>query len=214
MMETMPQVDTVADTAHTMHAWPTPVRVKDLTSVEGWKDVNDRLRELVMEAEAREEDPLLFGVVGATKTSLDILQWDDPAIAWFRAQIMQGMEEIAASVGANVRTDAHVTPVAEGWAVVYREAASHRLHTHHGSAWSGVYYISTGGVGEGAGYLQLLDPRPAAIARHASEGPKLVEPVPGTMVMFPSWLPHSVKATLVGGGERVCIAFNIGYEEE
>lgn len=206
--------NTYINNSYTINAWPTPVRVADLSSQDEWFENNKKLYDLVMSAESREKDPLLFGVVGATKTSLDILQWEDPAIAWLRKNILKGMDEICAAVGANVSTEANVSPIAEGWAVVYREAASHRLHTHHGSAWSGVYYISTGGVGDGAGYLQLLDPRPGAIARHFSEGPKLIEPAPGKMVIFPSWLPHSVKSTLVGGSERVCIAFNIGYEEE
>lgn len=76
---------------------------------------------------------------------------------------------------------------AEGWAVVYRSGGCLRPHTHHDSAWSGVYYVASGtdesttsGTGAAdAGYLQLLDLRPAAIARQATTGPERIEPVPG-----------------------------------
>jgi hypothetical protein len=33
-------------------------------------------------------------------------------------------------------------------------------------------------------------------------------PVPGDMLLFPSWLEHSV-APFEGEGERICIAFNV-----
>jgi len=197
-----------------MNFWPTPLLVKDLGADGHDVDaINAELRELVLEAEARQEDPLQFGVIGATKTSLDILRWDHPTIDWLRGRILEAVQQMSASVGADTATEAEVDLIAEGWAVVYRSGASHRLHTHHESSWSGVYYISTGGVGADAGHLQLLDPRPGAIARQATDGVNYVEPAPGTLVCFPSWLPHSVKATLQGGGERICIAYNVGYQE-
>jgi hypothetical protein len=64
--------------------------------------------------------------------------------------------------------------------VAYRSGGSLRPHTHHDSAWSGVYYVSSGtdesaasdGAVVDAGYLQLLDPRPAAIAWQATAAPE------------------------------------------
>jgi hypothetical protein len=34
-----------------------------------------------------------------------------------------------------------------------------------------------------------------------------VTPLPGDMIVFPSWLEHSVSA-FRGPGERICISFN------
>lgn len=45
-------------------------------------------------------------------------------------------------------------------------------------------------------------PRPAAIARQVPEGSHRIEPVPGRMVAFPGWLPHSVQATPTAGSAR------------
>jgi len=100
--------------------------------------------------------------------------------------------------------------------VVYRSGGSLRPHTHHDSAWSGVYYVEAGDPSTSvsdAGYLQLLDPRPAAIARQATSGPWRVQPVPGRMVAFPGWLPHSVQATAGGDSLRICIAWNVAYDK-
>lgn len=197
-----------------LRMWPTPIVVSSVTDDEKTSAMNAALQTLVLDAERAEQDPLVFGVIGATKTSLDILRWDEPSIRWLKGKILGAIKEISRRVGADQPTDAKVQLVVEGWAVVYRSGGSHRLHTHHESAWSGVYYISTGGVGGDAGHLQVLDPRPAAIARQATAGVSYVEPRPGMLVCFPSWLPHSVKATLEGGGERICIAFNAGYVDK
>jgi hypothetical protein len=72
-----------------------------------------------------------------------------------------------------------------------------------------------GGPGDtsDAGYLQLLDPRPAAIARQVPEGSHRIEPVPGRMVAFPGWLPHSVQATATGDSMRIAIAWNVARDK-
>lgn len=197
--------------------WQTPVYLTDLRESRGLGEIqtmNAELKRLVLAGEAREEGiRYQFGVIGAQKSSLDILRWDEPAIAWFKARISDAVETIhAAAVGSDRPTPA-MEIVAEAWAVVYRDGASHRLHTHHDSAWSGVYYIETGGVGDDTGHLQLLDPRPGAIARQRTPGVNRVIPEPGVLVCFPSWMPHSVKATAMTQGLRICLAFNVGYRE-
>jgi hypothetical protein len=46
------------------------------------------------------------------------------------------------------------------------------------------------------------------LERNVFEGRYLVEPMPGLMVMFPSWLKHMVHP-FHGSGERISISFNI-----
>lgn len=191
--------------------WPTPIGLFDLTESDQWRAMNDELLGLVLDQEARDQDPMTFGVMGATKTSHAIMRWDVEPIHWLKRRIVDSLRVVAESVGA-VEDDSPVHSVIDGWVVVYREAASHRLHTHHGSAWSGVYYLSTGDLAEDAGHLQFLDPRVGAIARGESAGVAYIDPRPGRLVLFPSWLAHSVKATGSLSRERVCIAFNIGYK--
>lgn len=209
-------VDENVQAVQSLRMWPVPVYVRDLTLEDpDTPERNARLRDLILRREAQDANPLLFGTIGATKTSHDILRLDDPDIGWLRRRLLESVRAIEASVGAGGATEAKVSVVAEGWAVVYRQGASHKLHTHHETAWASVYYIATGGVGSAAGHLQLLDPRPAAIARGASEPVRYFEPRPGMLITFPAWVSHSVKATLSGDeGERICIACNVGYRED
>lgn len=110
----------------------------------------------------------------------------------------------------------------EMWANVNGPGAANQLHCHPGSFWSGVYYVDAGGADvEGAGgELVLEDPRyptaymlfPDLVFKSADGEPMAsqvpVRPEAGLMVLFPSWLRHSVRPH--GGTEdRVSIALNL-----
>jgi len=195
-------------------AWGTPVFQAECDGASGY---NPALREMILQAERTDPDAALFGGINAVKSSQGLLRWDGPAIAWIRARITDAVTALTqAELGDAAREVTHGIQ-AEAWAVVYRSGGSLRPHTHHDSAWSGVYYVEAGDPGDpggDAGYLQLLDPRPAAIARQASPGTERIRPVPGRMVAFPGWLPHSVQATVSGPSSlRICIAWNVAYDK-
>jgi uncharacterized protein (TIGR02466 family) len=101
-----------------------------------------------------------------------------------------------------------------GWGVSLRAGNSQDLHVHPTAHISGVYYISSppGALAETStsGKIRFYDPRPRAnmsqlftqITRHSEM------PSPGDILLFPSWLEHSV-APFYGEGERLCITFNV-----
>jgi uncharacterized protein (TIGR02466 family) len=195
-----------------MMAWGTPIYTADF---EDGPAHNPELRRLILRAEETDPEAALFGGINAVKSSQDILRWDHPSVAWLRERIADAVTALTrAELGEAAREVAHGIK-AEAWAVVYRSGGSLRPHTHHDSVWSGVYYVEAGDAvhGSDAGHLQLLDPRPAAIARQASSGPERIQPVPGRMVAFPGWLPHSVQAIASGDSLRICIAWNVAYDE-
>jgi uncharacterized protein (TIGR02466 family) len=192
--------------------WRTPVYQADHRDV---SEINQQLRDMILDAERTDTEAANFGGIDAIKSSQGMLRWDHPAIEWLKARIMDAVTALTGDVLGDAASEVTQGILAEAWAVVYRSGGSLRPHTHHDSAWSGVYYVESGaGDGGGdAGYLQLLDPRPAAIARQASQGVVRVQPVPGRMVAFPGWLPHSVQATLTGSGLRICVAWNVAYDK-
>ena len=199
-------------------SWPTPLYVADQaeqTSPEQVAEMNGQLRRLILDAEACDERAFDSGMIGAQKSSIDLLRWSHPAVEWLRGRILAAVQDLTRdTLGGQADQAARYPVLAEGWAVVYHQGASHKQHTHHDAAWSGTYYVTTGGVDGDAGHLQFLDPRPAAIARGASTGVISIRPRPGLLVAFPSWLPHSVKATLNESGDpRIGVAFNVAYDK-
>jgi len=101
------------------------------------------------------------------------------------------------------------------WANMNSKGASHPVHSHPNNFLSGAYYVRTH---EGADTINFHDPRPqTTIIRPpvteltAENTDQLVVKVSdGTLLMFPSWLPHSVDAS--GSDEtRISISFNIMF---
>lgn len=104
---------------------------------------------------------------------------------------------------------------AEAWANVSGPGALNKPHVHGGAFWSGVYYVQA--PESDSGQLVLHDPRMPALRMYApllrfkGAGPEQIAriaPKSGMVVMFPSWLMHSVEPWH-GEGERVSIAFNV-----
>jgi uncharacterized protein (TIGR02466 family) len=101
-----------------------------------------------------------------------------------------------------------------GWGVILRAGNWQAHHVHPGANISGVYYVRAPAAaleeGREEGKISFFDPRPRAnMAQLFTQKTRHTEaPVPGDMVVFPSWLEHSV-APFDGEGERICIAFNV-----
>ena len=101
------------------------------------------------------------------------------------------------------------------WATVLAPGASHKLHSHPNNFLSGVYYVRTG---EGADTINFHDPRkqasvirPPVTQLTAQNTDQVVVRVrEGTLLLFPSYLEHSVDAN-GSADERVSISFNLMF---
>jgi uncharacterized protein (TIGR02466 family) len=96
------------------------------------------------------------------------------------------------------------------------------MHCHPAAFWSAVYYPDPGGaeIDGNGGELLLEDPRypmaymtvPDLLLRDANNDPMQslvsIRPVAGRIVMFPSWLRHSVRPHK-GDRDRISIALNL-----
>ncbi|MBJ6120705.1 TIGR02466 family protein [Sphingomonas mollis] len=99
------------------------------------------------------------------------------------------------------------------WVNLLKTGGHHSAHLHPHSVVSGTLYVV---MPEGAGGLTLEDPRlpmlMAAPTRRADavEGMRTFEtirPLPGTVLLWESWLRHEV-VTNAAKGERISISFN------
>ncbi len=101
------------------------------------------------------------------------------------------------------------------WANMNPKGAAHPVHSHPNNFLSGVYYLRTQ---DGADTVSFHDPRPQTgiirppVTELTAENTDqvVVKVSDGTLLMFPSWLPHSVDAS--GSDEtRISISFNIMF---
>ena len=92
------------------------------------------------------------------------------------------------------------------WVNLLKSSGHHSGHIHPHSVLSGTLYVE---VPEGSGAIRFEDPRlPMMMA--APQRPDsfvTVEPRPGLLLMWESWLRHEVLAG-TGHGERLSISFN------
>jgi uncharacterized protein (TIGR02466 family) len=99
------------------------------------------------------------------------------------------------------------------WINVMAEGAVHGGHIHPHSAISGTYYV---GLPKGASPIRFEDPRLAmsmaapakkAHARRHNRPFVTLEPKPGTLLLWESWLRHEVPQNGTRGG-RISVSFN------
>ncbi|MBI3528795.1 MAG: 2OG-Fe(II) oxygenase family protein [Betaproteobacteria bacterium] len=101
------------------------------------------------------------------------------------------------------------------WATVLAKGAAHRMHSHPNNFLSGIYYLRTY---PGADTINLHDPRnqtgilrPPIVELTGENTDQVVVRVSnGTLLIFPSYLQHSVDAN-TSGEERISISFNIMF---
>jgi len=101
------------------------------------------------------------------------------------------------------------------WANLLSPGAAHRMHSHPNNFLSGVYYLRTEA---GADTINFHDPRPQArVIRppvteltSANTDQVVVKVATGMLLLFPSFLDHSVDANQ-GTQERVSISFNLMF---
>jgi tetratricopeptide (TPR) repeat protein len=98
----------------------------------------------------------------------------------------------------------------ESWAIVYGGKGRQKAHRHTNAWLSGVFYVAAPrphgeNTYRGALVLGALDPTDGI---EPPWGTLDVEPVPGRLVMFPSYLPHATRPSGVEG-ERISVAFDV-----
>ncbi len=104
------------------------------------------------------------------------------------------------------------------WAIINKKGAMNQKHHHSNSDLSAAYYVT---AQEGCGDIIFYDPRPSKLYKHPlSNKPNLlnannnsVKPEAGMLVLFPSYLEHSVDPN-TSDDERVVISFNINLEKK
>jgi uncharacterized protein (TIGR02466 family) len=97
------------------------------------------------------------------------------------------------------------------WAVLYRPEGYQLPHCHPSGWLSGVYYVAAPRQdGESAfrGPLMLGEVPARYHVDQPPWGIREIEPVPGRIVLFPSYVPHATRPTNIDG-QRICIAFDV-----
>jgi uncharacterized protein (TIGR02466 family) len=184
-----------------------------------WPDseaINTSLRKTIL-AKKKIDNGQSRSNVGGWHSDTDMLNWRGDGIGALKQRITTFASDIIRLTSGQTTQPTDAVKL-DCWANVSQRGHYNSVHYHPHSIWSGVYYVD-GGMPDNSdpcnGRLELLDPR-LGIAMLSSKhtmylGRFLIEPTPGLMLVFPSWLSHMVHP-FSGDGERISISFNIKFE--
>ena len=113
----------------------------------------------------------------------------------------------------NWDTEKQIIKIKSIWAIINAKGASNERHHHGNSELSAAYYVR---APKQCGDIVFYDPRPAPVFSHPiAKKPNIlnatvnsITPNEGMLVLFPSYLEHSVKPNL-SSSQRIVISFNV-----
>jgi uncharacterized protein (TIGR02466 family) len=148
-----------------------------------------------------------------------------PGQGWQSEQTLHGREEfepLAACVGNAARSilrflriGYEACEITGCWATVLTKGAAHKSHSHPNNFLSGVYYVRTRPSSDAINFhdprTQARVIRPPVVELTAENTDQVVVRVTnGTLIMFPSYLEHSVDAN-PDEEERISVSFNVMF---
>lgn len=155
--------------------------------------------------------------VGGWQSQPDLMSWQVPELERFNQWINQAFGAVMAREFGTTEFKTRYSVM--GWANVNEYGDYNRTHIHSNYHWSGVYYVEIGQPNPSLmpnGAIEFLDPRPAIgvfdFPGITATGTWTIHPETGLMLLFPSWLRHSVLPYF-GEGTRITIAFNLRVAE-
>lgn len=145
-----------------------------------------------------------------TTISSGVNLFDRPAFQKLQKHIGAEVQAFASVYGLDIQR--HPPRITDCWVNVYGQGDAQEAHIHQNSVISGIYYVA---APEGCGELlfhsplsdMMLDP-PKIEVNNVNTPVIGYQPSAGEMLLFRSWLRHSVKPTQ-GKEERISVAFNL-----
>ena len=212
----MPPADTPKTKIQIEPLFATPVAFAPLPNAEA---VNTALRRTILER-AEAHPSTAHSNLGGWQSSWDLPEWGGEEATFLLSFARQLADKFTADrTGKPAPQDWRMN----AWANINRNGHGNEFHTHPGCMWSAVYYVDDGGAAEDpslGGEFEIQDPRGVAPAMYwpeivpavpggASMGAsEMINPVAGTVMMFPSWVSHAVRP-YTGAGTRISIAINL-----
>jgi len=203
-----------------INVWTTPLYVTQMPDHDFLKEA---LLAAVYEQKAQQKTAIESQIAPTAKhalheSTLDFLELADANIMETKRALEELILEVASTVNRDfwpddLEIDAHII---ESWYHVTQKGGYHDAHSHPNCSWCGIYYLEPGDASDAqhGGLNRFYDPRVNAehyadpgTAYLGGQGVWDFTPMPGQIVIFPSYLKHSALPYF-GDKDRVVLAFN------
>ena len=186
--------------------FPTPVWT---TQLDNFKSINEEMYEFIKEEQQKDQEGINKSNIKGWHSNDFNLEDNKPQkfISFITPAIEQVMDDMSWD---KIKQTAKINNM---WAIINIGGSTNLRHQHGNSTISGAYYVR---APEKAGDIIFYDPRPAPVYSHPNVAtPNLlnaqvngIKPKEGALVLFLSYLDHSVNENL-SNKERIVISFNI-----
>lgn len=193
------------------------IRVFDLEAPPGWssmQELNAALVEALAERHRFRNHPLDQSLRNGTQTARSLLAESDSAIkailAAFEAPVQEYRHHIGTDAGHPLSArNSGSTRYTGAWSVRLSRQGYHVNHFHPDGWISSAYYVDVppevADPDKRSGWIKFGEPRYAAPGLAAE---RFVQPRPGRLVLFPSYMWHGTTPIL-GDAPRLSIAFDV-----
>ena len=190
--------------------FPTPVWTLTLNN---YKEINEKMFNFIKSEQNKDQLGIKKSNVNGWHSKDFDLKEEDPQN--FIAFILPAIEQVMKDM--NWERKKQTVKIDNMWAIINIGGSTNLRHQHGNSTISGAYYVR---APENCGDIVFYDPRPAAVYSHpTATNPNLlnaqvngIKPKEGALVLFPSYLDHSVNENL-SNSERIVISFNIQIQK-
>ena len=184
------------------------------SKIDNYKKINNMMSNYIYNLQERDPEGIIKSNLKGWHSKNFDMKNDEPKN--FIEAIKKNINETINDMGWDLNNQ--VVTLSNMWAIINKKGAMNQKHHHSNSDLSAAYYVT---AKDGCGDIIFYDPRPGKVYKHPlSNTPNLlnannngVSPEPGMLVLFPSYLEHSVNPNM-SDHERIVISFNISLEKK
>tara|TARA_B100001057_G_C22862559_1_gene955149 strand:+ start:1229 stop:1831 length:603 start_codon:yes stop_codon:yes gene_type:complete len=186
--------------------FPTPIWT---TQLNNYEKINEMMLSFIKSKQKNDKIGISkSNVKGWHSNDFDLNDKDPQAFISF---ILPSVEQVMTDMNWDKQNQ--IAKINNMWAIINTGGSANLRHQHGNSTISGAYYVR---APINSGDIVFYDPRPAPVYSHPNvTNPNIlnaqvngVSPKEGALVLFPSYLDHSVNEN-ISNSERIVISFNI-----
>ena len=189
--------------------FPTPVWTIQL---DNYQSINEQMYEFIKINQSKDQEGISKSNIKGWHSKDFNMQENEPKN--FIKFILPAIEQVITDM--NWEKQKQSININNMWAIINTGGSANLRHQHGNSTISGAYYVR---APKNSGDIVFYDPRPAPVYTYPKAvNPNLlnaqvngISPKEGALVLFPSYLDHSVNENL-SDEERIVISFNISIQ--
>ena len=191
--------------------FPTPVWTLQL---DNYQLINEEMYKFIKNTQSKDEKGISKSNIKGWHSKDFNMQENEPKN--FIKFILPAIEQVITDM--NWEKQKQSININNMWAIINTGGSANLRHQHGNSTISGAYYVR---APKNSGDIVFYDPRPAPVYTYPKAvNPNLlnaqvngISPKEGALVLFPSYLDHSVNENL-SNEERIVISFNITIQSK